>query len=211
MSTTQRNRVKRSPKRGHYDKETINSILDKSYLCHVSFIYEGYPMIIPTLYGRKDDYLFLHGATSSRMLKSIENNQISIAITEVNGLVLARSAYHHSMNYESVVLFGEPELVPDEKKEECLKIISDQMLVGRWKDVRPPNSKELKATSVLCLKIGEASAKIRKGPPIDEKEDYNGIVWAGVVPVKTIFGRPERDDSGMPDIGLPSYLFDIND
>ncbi|MCB0705140.1 MAG: pyridoxamine 5'-phosphate oxidase family protein [Saprospiraceae bacterium] len=201
-------KVKRVPKRGHYDQETIFNILDKAFLCHVGFIHEGYPVVIPTLYGRKDDILFLHGSAASRMMKDLANGiDVSICVSLVNGLVLARSAFHHSMNYESVVLFGKAEMVEDpEAKMAGLKVVSDQVLKGRWEEVRLPNEKEMKATTLLQIQIKEASAKIRTGPPGDDKEDYELDIWAGVVPVKHKFLPAEVDPLLKAGINLPDSV-----
>ncbi|MBR9922455.1 MAG: pyridoxamine 5'-phosphate oxidase family protein [Bacteroidetes bacterium] len=199
----EKTKVRRAPSRGHYDKETIYGILDKEYICHVGFIHQNHPVVIPTLYGRLDDTLFLHGSIASRMMKALESGvDVSISITRVNGLVLARSAFHHSMNYESVVLFGKAVLVKDEAaKLAGLKAISDQVLKGRWEEARLPNEEEMKATSLVSLPLKEASAKIRTGPPSDNKEDYDLDIWAGVVPVEHITRRAEPDPklkAGIP-------------
>jgi len=195
MDTTGRIRVKRVPSRGKYDKESIHSILDASFLCHIGFIYEGYPVVIPTLFGRDNDKLYIHGANSSRMLKSLQKGiEISVAVTLVDGIVLARSAFHHSMNYRSVVLFGTAALVTDpEEKLRALKVVSDQVISDRWEEVRLPNEKELKATTVLAIPVNEASAKVRTGPPVDDKEDYDLDVWAGVIPLQYTIQEPEPD------------------
>ncbi len=195
MDTTGRTRVKRVPSRGKYDKESIHSILDAHFLCHIGFVHEGYPVVIPTLYGRDSDNLYIHGASTSRMLKSLQKGiEISVAVTLVDGIVLARSAFHHSMNYRSVVLFGTAALITDpQKKLRALKVVSDQVLKDRWEEVRIPNEKELKATAVLSIPIDETSAKVRTGPPIDDREDYNLDVWAGVIPLQFTMQEPEPD------------------
>jgi nitroimidazol reductase NimA-like FMN-containing flavoprotein (pyridoxamine 5'-phosphate oxidase superfamily) len=195
MNSTERTKVKRVPKRGIYDLDQIKSILDAHFLCHIGFVHDGYPVVIPTLYGRKNDQLFIHGATSSRLLKTLQEGlEISVAVTLVDGIVLARSAFHHSMNYRSVVLFSKAKPVQDDQEKlDALKVISDQVILGRWEEVRPPNNKELKATTVLSIPIQEASAKIRTGPPVDEKEDYNLNVWAGELPLKLVAKEPIKD------------------
>jgi len=195
MKKTERTRVKRVPKRGLYDRKTINAILDDHFLCHVGFVHEGYPVVIPTLYGRSEGNLYIHGATSSRMLRSMQEGiEVSVNITLLDGLVLARSAFHHSMNYRSVVIFGTAKsIVGEEEKRQALKVISDQVLPGRWEEVRTPNKKELKATAVLSIPIEEASAKVRTGPPVDETEDYDLDVWAGIVPLQYAYGQPVYD------------------
>lgn len=189
-----RNKVKRIPKRGHYDKETIYQILDAGFLCHIGFTVDNQPFVIPTSYGREGDNLYLHGASTSRMLVNIEAGlPICLTVTHFDGLVLARSAFHHSMNYRSVLCFGMATKVEGEEKVNALKIISDQILKGRWEESRQPTQKELKATTVLCLKIDQASAKIRTGPPGDDKEDYDLPIWAGVIPSVPVWGAPEAD------------------
>ncbi len=195
MQKTNRTKVKRIPVRGQYDIESIYSILDAHFLCHIGFIHEDYPVVIPTLYGRYGDRLYIHGATTSRLLKSLQEGiEISLSVTLVDGLVLARSAFHHSMNYRSVVLFGVAQLVTDpEEKFKALKAVSDQIIAGRWEEVRLPNEKELKATTVLSIPIHEASAKVRTGPPVDDKPDYDLDVWAGVVPLKMTADFPIPD------------------
>ena len=199
--------VIRAPKRGAYDKSTIYDILDSCFLCHVGFVHDKYPVVIPTLFGRKDDNIYIHGSSASRMVKDLsEGIDVCITVTRVDGLVLARSAYHHSMNYASVVMFGKAQLVPDAEKEAALKVVSDHILDNRWEDCRLPNEKELKATKVLSLKIDEASAKIRQGPPLDEKEDYELSYWAGVVPIAQTYGQPIPDPLLNNAIKTPDYL-----
>jgi len=200
---TDKTKVKRVPKRGHYDAETIHKILDNDFICQVGFVYNNYPVVIPTIYGRKEDYIYFHGASVSRMLVTMEKGiNISINVTQTDGIVLARSAFHHSLNYHSVTVFGQAGLVTDEQERmEALKIVSDQIIPGRWEEARLPNAKELKATKVLKLKITEASAKIRTGPPKDDKEDYDLDIWAGVIPIEKKYGKPIADPdlkSGIP-------------
>ncbi len=195
FTITPKTKVKILSKRGSYDKETVYRILDEAKICHVGFIYEGYPVVIPTIFGRKEDVIFLHGAVGSRMLKTLEQGvDVSINVTHLDGLVLARSAFHHSMNYRSVVIFGKAELVTDdEEKLTALKAVSDQVLTGRWEEVRQPSQKELKITKLLKIKLEEVSAKIRTGKPIDEPEDYELDVWAGELPLRVIPQKPISD------------------
>lgn len=200
---TEKTKVKRAPKRGHYDAETIYKILDNDFICQVAFVYDDYPVVIPTIYGRKDDSIYFHGASVSRMLVTMEKGvKISINITQTDGIVLARSAFHHSLNYHSVTIFGQAVLVTDDiERMEALKIVSDQIIPGRWEEARLPNAKELKATKVLKLKLTEASAKIRTGPPSDEKADYELDIWAGVIPIEKKYGQPIADPvlkAGIP-------------
>ena len=200
---TDKTKVKRAPKRGHYDTKTIYKILDNDFICQIGFVYNGYPVVIPTIYGRKNDCLYFHGASVSRLLVTMEEGvPISLNVTQTDGIVLARSAFHHSLNSHSITVFGHAELVADEKERlDALKVVSDQIIPLRWEEARLPNKKELKATKVLKLKITEASAKIRTGPPKDEKDDYDLEIWAGVIPIKKIYGEPIADPdlkSGIP-------------
>jgi len=191
---TNKTKVKRAPKRGHYDAETIYSILDKDFICQIGFVYDDYPVVIPTIYGRKGNTLYFHGASVSRLLVTMETVPVSINVTQTEGIVLARSAFHHSLNYHSVTVFGQASLVTDmDERMEALKVISDQIIPLRWDEVRLPNAKEMKATKVLKLEISEASAKIRTGPPKDEKEDYELDIWAGVLPIEKRFGKAIAD------------------
>ncbi len=193
---TDKTKVKRIPKRGFYDKETIYRILDNDFICQIGFVYKDYPVVIPTIYGRKGDVLYFHGASVSRMLQTMEKGiQISLNVTKTNGIVLARSAFHHSLNYESVTIFGHATLVENEKdKVEALHIISDQIIPERWEEVRAPNKKELNVTKVLQLKIEEASAKIRDEGVGDDKEDYMLDIWAGILPIVKSYGSPIADE-----------------
>jgi nitroimidazol reductase NimA-like FMN-containing flavoprotein (pyridoxamine 5'-phosphate oxidase superfamily) len=191
---TPRNKVKRIPKRGHYDQQTIFEILDAGFLCHVGFSMDGQPFVIPTAYGREGEVIYLHGATTSRMLRHLQMGApCCITVTHLDGLVLARSAFHHSMNYRSAVLFGTATLLEGDEKMHALEVVSEQILKGRWAESRLPTAKELKATSVLKFTIEEASAKIRTGDPGDDKEDYDLPIWAGVVPTQLTYGEPIPD------------------
>lgn len=208
---TDKTKVKRAPKRGHYDRKTINKILDNDFICQVGFIYDGYPVVIPTIYGRKDNYIYFHGASVSRLLVTMEKGiAISLNVTQTNGIVLARSAFHHSLNYHSVTMFGEAELVLNEKERlDALKVVSDQIIPFRWEEARLPNAKELKATKVLKLKITEASAKIRTGPPVDENDDYNLDIWAGVLPIVKQFGQPIADPKLKSGISISKSIKEL--
>jgi hypothetical protein len=192
---TDRTRVARLPKRGDYSQETIYSILDAGFLCHAGFVVEGQPYVIPTGYGRAGDVLYLHGSAASRMLRTLAGGvDVCVTITLLDGLVLARSAFHHSMNYRSVVILGKAMPVEgEEEKRTALRAISEQIVAGRWSDVRKPTAQELKATAVLALPIREASAKIRTGPPADDEADYALDVWAGVLPLAVKAGEPVAD------------------
>ncbi len=205
---TDKSKVKRIPKRGFYDKDTIYRILDNDFVCQIGFVYNNYPVVIPTIYGRKGDTLYFHGASVSRMLQTIEKGvQISLNVTKTNGLVLARSAFHHSLNYESVTIFGHATLVKkEEDKINALHIISDQIIPKRWEEVRAPNKKELNVTKVLQLKITEASAKIRDEGVNDDKEDYELDIWAGILPIEKQFGIPIKDDKLKDGISIPKSV-----
>ena len=206
---TKRTQVVRLPKRGDYSPETIHGILDAGFLCHVGFVVEGQPFVIPTGYGRSGDTLYIHGSAASRMLRTLtEGVEVCVTVTLLDGLVLARSAFHHSMNYRSVVVFGKATLVESaEEKTEALRVISEQIVPGRWNDVRWPTEQELKATKVLALPISEASAKVRTGPPADDEEDYAMNVWAGVLPLSVHAKQPEPDPRLSSEVtAVPEYL-----
>jgi nitroimidazol reductase NimA-like FMN-containing flavoprotein (pyridoxamine 5'-phosphate oxidase superfamily) len=201
---TTRTEVRRLAKRGVYDKAQIHAILDEGYLCHVGFMVEGQPYVIPTGYARSGDRIYIHGSAASRMLRTLDQGvDVCVTVTLVDGFVLARSAFHHSMNYRSVVLLGKARLVtdPDEKRN-TLRSFTNHILPGRWEEVRQPTEQELKATSVLALALDEVSAKVRTGPPIDDQEDYAFPVWAGVVPIRTQVDQPIPDARVLPDIPL---------
>jgi nitroimidazol reductase NimA-like FMN-containing flavoprotein (pyridoxamine 5'-phosphate oxidase superfamily) len=204
---TQRNTLKRLPKRGVYDRELVYRILDEGFICHVSFAVDGQPFVIPTGYARVGDQLYIHGSQVSRMLRTLaEGVNVCVAVTLVDGLVLARSAFHHSVNYRSVVIFGRAALIEDkEAKLAALFAFSEHVLPGRWDDVREPTEQELKATTVLSLRLVEVSAKVRTGPPIDDDEDYALNVWAGVLPLKLVAGEPVSDPRLPESIEPPSY------
>ena len=197
------------PERADYSQETINTILDTAFLCHVGFSVDGKPFVIPTGYGRQGAMLYIHGSAASRMLRTMTAGvEVCVAVTLLDGVVLARSAFHHSMNYRSVVLFGTARAVEsEEEKTAALRVISEQIMPGRWDDVRKPTEKELKATAVLSMPIAEASAKIRSGPPCDDEADYALDVWAGVLPMRVEAGIPQPDkrlkDGNAP---TPTYL-----
>ncbi|MEP6793116.1 MAG: pyridoxamine 5'-phosphate oxidase family protein [Saprospiraceae bacterium] len=188
------NTVKRLPKRAYYDKETIFGILDEHFICHLSWELDGQPYIIPTAYGRKGDTLYVHGSSKSRMLSSLTDGRpLCMVVTHIDGLVLARSAFHHSMNYRSAIIYGHAHEIEGDEKTEALRIVSEQILKGRWDEVRLPTELELKATTVLAIEIDSASAKVRTGPPSDDEEDYDLKVWAGILPVNLSFEMPVMD------------------
>ncbi len=195
MEPTSRTQVKRIPKRAVYDVGQIHAILDEAFLCHIGFVAEGTPYVIPTLYVRVGDQLYLHGSAASRMIRNATGVvEVCVTVTLVDGFVLARSAFHHSMNYRSVVLLGQARLVTDaDEKVGALHAFTNKIARDRWEEVRSPNQQELKATHVLALPITEASAKVRTGPPLDDEEDYEIPVWAGVVPLELTLGEPKQD------------------
>jgi nitroimidazol reductase NimA-like FMN-containing flavoprotein (pyridoxamine 5'-phosphate oxidase superfamily) len=203
---TPRTRVVREPQRAVYDRDTVNQILDEAFLCHVGFVADGQPFVIPTSYGRDGDVLYIHGSAASRMLRNLDQGvSVCITVTLLDGLVLARSVFNHSMNYRSVVILGTATLVDDPaEKLAALRALSQHIIPGRWDDSRQPNEKELKATSVLRLPITEFSAKVRVGPPIDDEEDYEFPTWAGVIPLGLKVGAAIRDE--RCERVLPKYL-----
>jgi uncharacterized protein len=204
---TPRTRLVREADRAVYDREAVYRILDEGFLCHVGFVADGQPFVIPTSYGRKDDCLYIHGSAASRMLRNLkESVPVCITVTLLDGLVLARSIFNHSMNYRSVVVLGKATLVDDpEEKIAALRLLSEHILPGRWADSRQPNERELKQTSVLRLPIEEFSAKVRIGPPIDDEADYSFPTWAGVVPLEMTAGAPIDDPRLDPAREVPAY------
>jgi uncharacterized protein len=207
MPTT-RTRVVREAERGVYDRETVYRILDEGFICHVGFAVDGQPFVIPTSYGRKEAHIYIHGSAASRMLREMKDGvALCVTVTLLDGLVLARSVFNHSMNYRSVVILGKGTLVEDpEEKLAALRTLSEHIIPGRWDDVRQPDERELKATSVLRLPIEEFSAKVRTGQPIDDEEDYSFPTWAGVVPLKIEVGEPISDPRLSLNQGIPNYL-----
>jgi len=205
-----RTKVKRLPDRGHYDRETINAILDEALVCHVGFVVDAQPYVIPTGCARIRDDLYIHGSSASRMLRNLATGvDVCVTITLIDGLVLARSAFHHSINYRSVVILGKASLVEDaDEKYRVLEAFTEHMIPGRWAEVRWPTELELKATSVLKLPIAEASAKIRTGDPKDDEEDYAMNVWAGVLPMGLKTGAPAPDQRMQTDVNVPKYVSD---
>lgn len=205
---SERNTVKRLAARGKYDRETVHAILDEGFVCHVGFVSGGQPFVIPTLYARVGETIYIHGSSVSRMLGDLsEGIDVCVTVTLADGLVLARSAFHHSMNYRSVAVFGKGRLVSDEQeKYDALEAISENVLAGRWNDAREPTTNEMNVTSVIAIGIEDASAKIREGGPKDDKRDMDLPIWAGVVPFRTAYGEPVPDEGILEDIDLPDYL-----
>lgn len=207
LNATERSKIKRLPKRANYERETINKILDEAFVCHVGFTIDDKPFVIPTGYARSGDDLLIHGSSASRMLRAMAwEIDVCVTVTLIDGLVLARSAFHHSMNYRSVVIFGKAKIVKDEQeKYEALRLFTEHVVPNRWAEIRPPNELELKATTVLSLPIEEASAKIRTGNPVDDEDDYEMDVWAGVIPLSVNFGKPFDDGKIKEGVEIPDH------
>lgn len=208
IAQTPRTKLKRLPKRGNFERETVYKILDEGFVCHIGFCFNNQPFVIPTSYGRIGDRLVIHGSAASRMMRELSKEiDVCVNVTLVDGLVLARSAFHHSINYRSVVVFGKAKIIEDEQeKYEALRALTEHIVPDRWSEIRPPTPLELKATTVLSLDLTEASAKARAGAPVDDKEDYEMDVWAGVLPLQIIAGEPVKDDLLKAEILVPEYL-----
>jgi len=204
---TQRTKVVREPQRAVYDRAAAYKILDEGFICHVGFVLDGQPFVIPTGYGRVGDDLYIHSSSASRMLRNLDQGiPVCVTVTLIDGLVLARSIFNHSMNYRSVVVLGTAVAVRDpEEKLEALRLLSEHLIPGRWKDSRKPTEKELKATTALKLPITEFSAKVREGDVIDDEEDYAFPTWAGLVPLTTVAGPPINDSRLLPGQEVPEY------
>src|SRR5579863_3220496 len=202
-----RTRLVREADRAVYDRAAAYQILDEGFICHVGFVADGQPFVIPTGYGRVGDNLYIHGSAASRMLRRVDEGvAVCVTVTLLDGLVLARSIFNHSMNYRSVVILGTARAVNDSKEKlEALRLLSEHILPGRWAESRQPNEKELKATSVLRLPIEEFSAKVRQGPVVDDEEDYAFSTWAGVIPLAMVAGEPIDDARLMPGVRVPEY------
>lgn len=211
MATTapsQRARVRRVPKRAAYDRAAIDAILDEALVCHVGFVVDEQPYVIPMLHARVGDVVYVHGSSASRLTRTLAGGApCSLTATLLDGLVLARSAFHHSANYRSATVIGRASAVPgDDEKLRALEAFSEQLAPGRWAHVRPPSAKELKATSVLAIPLDEASAKVRTGPPVDDAEDMGRDVWAGVIPLSLTATAPIADPQLVDGIGLPPHV-----
>lgn len=208
LPITPRTQIKRLPQRGHYDRSLVHQILDEGLVCHVGFVVEAQPFVIPTAYGRVGDRLYIHGSPASRMLRTLKQTlDLCVTVTLLDGLVLARSAFHHSMNYRSVVIFGQAAVVEEPaEKLEALKAFTDHVVPGRWAEVRPPSPQELAGTLVLSLPLGEASAKVRTGPPKDDEADYALPVWAGELPLRLRPLAPIPDPQLSPEVAVPTHV-----
>ena len=194
MSATDRTRVRREPERGRYDRETIDAILDEALYCHLGFVVDGQPYVIPTLHARQGDLVYVHGSSASRMLRHAASGApMCLTVTLLDGLVLAKSVFNHSIDYRSVIVLGVARQVEDEEKREAFRLFTEHVAPGRWEEARQPTPLELKATAILALPLDEASAKVRTGPPEDEPEDVDLPVWSGVVPIHLAAGPSEYD------------------
>jgi len=212
LPITDRTKIKRLPQRGHYDRALIDSILDEGLICHVGFVVDGQPFVIPTAYGRVGDRLYLHGSPASRMLRTLQQGvEVCVTVTLLDGLVLARSAFHHSMNYRSVVVFGTATLVndPDEKMT-ALQAFTNHIVPQRWEQVRPTTHQEVAGTLVLSLPLQEASAKVRSGPPVDDDADYALPIWAGELPLRMVAQQPIDDPKLTPGLVAPDSIRHYN-
>lgn len=207
-SPSDRTAVRRIPSRGVYDRDTIDQILDEALICHVGFVDGDQPFVMPTIHVRIGDQLFLHGSRTSRMLRCLATGAPAcVTVTLLDGLVLARSAFHHSMNYRSIVILGHATPVEDEQEQQAmLAALVEHVIPGRWNDARQPTEKELRATQIVSIPINEASAKIRQGPPVDDDEDYDLPVWAGLIPLSLVAGTPEPDPRLSSGIAVPRYV-----
>lgn len=208
LTQTARTTLKRLPKRGSYDRAALHAILDEALICHVGFVTDTTPVVIPTAYGRIGDTLFIHGSAASRMLRTLADGvDVCVTVTLIDGLVLARSAFHHSMNYRSVVIFGRARVVDDpEGKVGALRAITEHIVPTRWPDVREPHPQELKATLVLALALDEASVKLRSGPPLDDEDDYARPIWAGELPLMVVPQAPVPDARVLAGVTPPAYV-----
>jgi nitroimidazol reductase NimA-like FMN-containing flavoprotein (pyridoxamine 5'-phosphate oxidase superfamily) len=207
LSATARTRLRRHSERGKTDHADLYAVLDAGMICYLGVIYDGAPLVLPTAYGRIGDTLYLHGSSANRSLHAADGQQVCVTVTHLDGLVCARSVFSHSVNYRSAVVFGTARIVTDaDERLAGLRAVTEQLIPGRWDAVRKPTRKELAATSVLAIPLGEASVKVRTGPPSDEPEDLESPVWAGVVPMAVSFGAPEPDPALRPGIGAPEHI-----
>ncbi len=199
------------PRRAAYDEGTVEAILDEALVCHLGTVDEaGFPVVIPTLHARVGRHVYLHGSAASRTLREAERAEVCLTATLLDGLVLARSAFHHSVNYRSVVLFGQAKRIETaEGKRRALEAFTEKLVPGRWADVRPPSEAELRGTSVLRLPLEEASAKVRDGGPVDEEEDYKLPVWAGTIGLRLTAGEPQPDERLAPGVERPRYVDEL--
>jgi nitroimidazol reductase NimA-like FMN-containing flavoprotein (pyridoxamine 5'-phosphate oxidase superfamily) len=207
LSTTARTTLNRSKERARTDRADLYAVLDAGLICHLGVVVDGAPMVIPTGYGRIGDTLYLHGSTGASSLRAGTIQPVCVTVTHLDGIVLARSAFHHSVNYRSAMIYGRARLVdePDEHLE-GLRAVTEQLAPGQWDVVRLPTKKELAATAVLALSLEEASVKVRQGPPKDDEEDYDLPVWAGVLPLNVSWGEPQPDPRLAPGVTVPRHI-----
>ena len=207
LSATERTRVRRHSERARTDRAELYDVLDAGMICHFAVVRDGSPVVLPTAYGRVRDTLYLHGSSANRTLLAADGQQVSVAVTHLDGLVCARAAFSHSVNYRSAVVFGTARIVTDDAERLTgLRAVTEQLIPGRWDALRKPTRKELAATAVLSVPLAEASVKIRTGPPADEPADLAAGVWAGVVPVAMTFGEPEPDAALRPGVPVPDHI-----
>ena len=206
LRPTTRSRVKRHHERGSHERAQVHEIIDATPLCHVAYVIDGAPHVTPTFQWREGERIFWHGSSASRFLRQVEGRQVSLAVTHLDGLVLARSAFSHSVNYRSVVLFGEARAVPAEEKVARLRSFLDGLFPGRWQTLRPVSEQEVKATTVLSMPIDEGSAKVREGQPVDAEADYAWPIWAGILPTETRSREPIADPRNLEGVALPDHV-----
>ena len=207
LETTERTRLRRYHERGHFDRATIDAILDAMPMCHVGYLIEGKPVVMPTFQWREGDHVYWHASSAGRGIRNAEGTEVCLTVSILDGLVLARSGMHHSANSRSVMIFGTPRRITDEKEKlEKLKGFIDKMYPGRWDTLRPVTAQEAKATAILSLPITEASAKVRTGGPVDDEEDYALPIWAGVIPISMQVGAPVPDERNLPEVDEPAHV-----
>src|ERR1700680_4929873 len=207
LSPTERSRLRRLRERGRSDRAELYSVLDAGLICHLGVVIDGAPVVLPTGYGRNDDTLFLHGSSANRSLISADGQEICVTVTHLDGLVCARSVFHHSMNYRSAMVFGTARLLTDdEERLAALQVITEQLVPGRWAATRGPTRKQLAAPAALALPLAESSVKVRTGPPADDEEDYALDIWAGVMPAALMFGAARPDPRLPPDVATPEHI-----
>ena len=209
LKKTKRTNLVRNPARAAYARDVVNQIIDATPLCHVSYIIDGRPYVTPTLQWREGDTIYWHGSSASRFLRQIVGKDVCMAITHFDGLVLARSAFHHSINYRSVMLFGEATKIEDSEKNELLHNFVENLIPGRWENLRQMTAQEAKATTVFSMPIDEGSAKVRSGPPVDDDDDYSLPIWAGVLPLSQVLQEPVPDPKNLDGLEVPTHVCDF--
>ena len=209
LKKTKRTNLVRNPARADYDRDVVNHIIDATPLCHVSYIIDGRPYVTPTLQWREGDTIYWHGSSASRFLRQIVGKDVCMAITHFDGLVLARSAFHHSINYRSVMLFGEATKIEDSEKNGLLHNFVENLIPGRWENLRQMTDQEAKATTVFSMPIDEGSAKVRSGPPVDDDDDYSLPIWAGVLPLSQVLQEPVPDPKNLDGLEVPTHVLDF--